>query len=316
MLNCMQTIRRTLAIISVVALANVGGCATPPENFASADAAVNALVVALRADDTKQLNTILGSDADALLSSGDQVADSNGRAAFLALYDEKHALHQTDKDDPDSMTLDVGNTDWPMPIPIVKGDDGWFFDTEAGLDEILSRRIGRNELYTIQVCLAIVDAEREYAVKDYAGTGWREYAMKLRSDPGKKNGLYWETKPGEPESPMGDLVAEASEQGYNVGANPEPRPFHGYFYKLITSQGAAAPGGELDYMAQGHMIGGFAVVAWPAEYGNSGIKTFIVSHHGHVYEKDLGDDTASIARDMKTFDPGPGWEKCKTDEMP
>lgn len=310
--------RATRTVSACIALsvgASLVGCASDPAPFATPDAAVDSLVVAMRADNESELNRILGSDSRELLSSGDEVADANGRAEFLRLYDEKHTLTP---DGDDYMTLEVGATEWPMPIPVVKGDKGWYFDTPAGIDEMLSRRIGRNELYTIQVCLAIVDAQREYASADVTGDGWREYAQRFNSEAGKKNGLYWAAAPGEPESPLGDLVASATDEGYGyvAKASNEPRPFHGYMYRILTAQGPAAPGGAMDYVAQGHMIGGFGVIAWPADYANSGLKTFIVSHHGIVYEKDLGDDTDRTARGMKTFDPGAGWVPSDTSTAP
>jgi hypothetical protein len=285
----------------------------PGKGFDSADAAVDSLVAALRSNDQKELHLILGPGSDDLLSSGDEVADSNARADFLKQYDEKHKLQ---KRDDTSMTLDVGATDWPLPIPLIKGAGGWYFDTPAGIDEMLSRRIGRNELDAIQVCLAIGDAEREYAAADDNGDGWREYAQKFKSDEGKKNGLFWPTKEGEPPSPLGDLVAEANTEGYKARTDggTGPRAYHGYFYRIMASQGPAAPGGALDYVIKGHMIGGFAVVAWPADYGNSGLKTFITSHHGEVYQKDLGDDTDKVARAMKSYNPDSTWEKCDTDQ--
>lgn len=290
--------------------AGLGGCAGP-QQFDSPESAVATLAVALRADDQEQLKRILGPDSDKLLSSGDDVADANGRAEFLRLYDEKHRLYA---DDAETRTLELGATEWPMPIPVVKGQRGWYFDTAAGLDEMLSRRIGRNELYTIQVCLAVVDAQREYSAADLSGDGWREYATKFRSEPGKKDGLFWRAEPGEPESPLGELVAGATAEGYT--AKEGPQPFHGYYYRILTSQGPDAPGGAMDYVTQGRMIGGFGVIAWPAEYGNSGLKSFIVSHHGVVYEQDLGDDTDRIARETKAFNPAKGWEKADTSQEP
>jgi hypothetical protein len=309
-----RTFARLVAPALCVAAAGLGGgCSTPPQNFATPEAAVDALVVALRNNNDADLKRILGSDADALLSSGDEVADANGRATVVKLYDEKHNLSRGADG---SMTLEVGATDWPAPIPIVQGKDGWYFDTAAGIDEALSRRIGRNELFTIQVCLAIDDAQREYAAADYNGDGWREYARKFKSDPGKKNGLYWPTTPGEPDSPLGELVATATAEGYAHAdpSNNAPQPYHGYLYRILTAQGPAAPGGAMNFVCQGHMIGGFGVVAWPAEYGNSGLKSFIVSHHGVVYEKDLGDETDGIARAMTVFNPDAGWERAATPE--
>lgn len=297
-----------VAALGLGLLGALGGCATDPEPFATPEAAVDSLIVALRASDEPTLEKILGSDARDVLSSGDDVADRNRRADFLRMYDEKHTLARTDDD---AATLEVGDTNWPLPIPVVKGDKGWYFDTAAGLDEMLSRRIGRNELDAIQTCLAIADAQREYASKDYNGDGWREYARSFASDPGKKNGLFWPAKEGEIESPLGPLVANAAEEGYRRSSG-ERTPYHGYYYRILTRQGPDAPGGSIDFVAQDRMIGGFGVIAWPAEYGNSGIKSFIVSHHGVVYERDLGDGTERTASSMAEFNPGPGWTPCAT----
>lgn len=290
--------------IGVIAAATLGGCTSAPETFPTPEAAVDALVAAVRSNNEPQMERILGNDSKDLISSGDAVADANGRAKFLQVYDEKHSLTPNGDDD---MTLVVGNNDWPLPVPIVKNDKGWYFDTATGLDEVLSRRIGRNELATIQVCLAIADAERDYASADFDGNGWREYAQKFFSTPGKKDGLYWPAAAGEPDSPLGALAAEASAEGYKRDANSGPQPYHGYYYKILTEQGPDAMGGAMSYICHGHMIGGFAVVAWPAEYGNSGLKTFIVNHQGILYERDLGDDTARLAKEMKAYNPGPGW---------
>lgn len=289
-----------------------GGCSTgsrPGASFESPDAAVTALVEAARAENQSEMKRILGSEADQVLSSGDEVDDRQTRQQFIASFDEKHALQAN----PDgSMTLEVGATQWPMPIPLVKDDKGaWRFDTEAGLDEMLSRRIGRNELDAMQVCLAIVDAQREYARMDADGNGMLSYAQKFVSDPGKRNGLYWPSDEGQPPSPLGPLAAQASAEGYMTGSTNRPRPFHGYYYRILTSQGPSASGGARDYMVKGRLFGGFGVVAWPAEYGNSGLKTFIVNHEGVVYEKDLGEETDRAARAMKSFDPGEGWKKAE-----
>ncbi|MFO0830016.1 MAG: DUF2950 domain-containing protein [Phycisphaerales bacterium] len=300
--------RRLAGLLSALFVAVLlVGCATPPQQFNSPEAAVDSLIAAARADNHKELDRILGSDAKEVLSSGDKVADANARAEFVRKFDEQHALVA---DGDGAMILEVGNNGWPLPIPVVKGTDGWYFDTAAGADELLSRRIGRNELDAIQVCLAICDAQREYAASDFTGDGWREYAQKFRSDAGKKNGLYWPSAPGEPDSPLGELVAGATAEGYFSGGSNRPQPFHGYYYRILSAQGPAAPGGAMNYVASGHMIGGFAVVAWPAEYANSGLKTFIVNHQGVVYQRDLGDDTEAIAKGMKEFNPDAGWEPC------
>lgn len=302
-----------LPVAALGLMACLAGCSSPPQQFATPQAAVDSLVLALREDNEADIKRILGADADQVMYSGDPIADDLGRTDFLRQFDQKHELKP---DGDDAMSLEVGPTDWPMPIPVVQGKKGWYFDTAAGLDELLSRRIGRNELSTIQVCLAIADAEREYASHDFAGDGFLQYARQVNSDPGKKNGLYWPVADGEPPSPLGELVALATAEGYSTThPSGRPQPYHGYYYRILTEQGPAAPDGQLNFLAQGHMIGGFGVVAWPAEYGNSGLKTFIVSHHGVVYERDLGDDTDRIVSRMRAFNPEPGWEPSDMTEQ-
>ena len=303
--------RNVHCVLVMLGLALVGalgqGCASTQKSFATPEEATQALVAALRANDTAALSDIFGSEGDQIISSGDKVADQNGYATFLERYDEKHVL----VGDKESKTLQLGNSDWPFPIPLVLADKGWVFDTESGKEEILNRRIGRNELATIQVCLAAVDAQREYAMADSDNNGLHEYALRFLSEPGKKNGLYWETKEGEPASPLGAFVSKAAEEGYTRGANDNPIPYHGYYYRILTAQGANAPGGEFDYLINGKLIGGFAIVAHPAVYGNSGVMTFIVNHQGIVYQRDLGADTATNAKSMKAYDPGPEWKKAE-----
>jgi hypothetical protein len=282
------------------------GCAREPQGFASPEEAVKALTDAVRSDSTERLTAILGSEGKPILSSGDDVADRNGRREFLALFDQKHSLAD---DDADGKTLIVGNSDWPFPIPIVKDGQKWVFDTAEGREEILDRRIGKNELSTIQVCRAIGDAEHDYALLDPNGDGVHEYAQRFASEPGKHNGLYWPTAEGEALSPLGELVAAASQEGYVLGEGG-PTPYHGYYYRLLTAQGPHAAGGELDYITKGRMVVGFAVMAYPAEYDNSGVMTFIMGADGVVYQKDLGKETAKLVAAMKAFDPGEGWTKA------
>lgn len=303
----LRGVRIAGGLLALVAGVCGGGCATPEKDFATPELAVESLMTALRTGNEKELRTILGSEGDELIGSGDPVADANNRAEFMRLYDERHQLVTEDG----VARLEVGASAWPMPIPVVQGNKGWYFDASAGADELLSRRIGRNELAAIQVCMAIYDAQREYVAMDRNADGLLAYATKFASDEGTKNGLYWPTKEGEPPSPLGELAARASTEGYAIqGSTREPRPFHGYYFRILTAQGTAAPGGAFDYIVKGEMIGGFGVIAWPAEYGRSGLKSFMVSHAGVVYEKDLGDETDGIARRMKAFDPGPGWEPC------
>ncbi len=284
----------------------ITGCSLRQERFSSPEEAVGALIEASKAEQSDVVRRILGRGADEVLSSGDEVADRQARDKFLQAYDEKNALAE---EADGSMTLQVGKEDWPMPIPIVKSLGSWRFDTRRGKEEILNRRIGKNELSVQQVCLAFVDAQHEYMEVDRNGDGIPEYAKKLISDPGQKNGLYWQTDAGEPPSPLGPLVVEAAQEGYGGAQNEsgERRPYHGYYFMLLKSQSPNAPGGARDYVVNGRMTEGFAVVAWPAEYGNSGVMTFLVSHHGIVYERNLGWRTASIASAMTAFDPGPDW---------
>ena len=297
------------AAVIVFALADMPvAAAATQKRFASAEEAVRAFVTALRNDDTKELSAILGPGGGDLLSSGDPVADRHRRELFVKDYDEKNGL------DPrgDSAILVTGKADWPFPIPVVKKGETWFFDTDRGREEILNRRIGRNELNTVQVCLAIVDAQREYAMKDREGDGLLKYAQQFRSAPGTRNGLYWQTKEGEEPSPLGPLVAQARTEGHGRQKLPEnPIPYNGYYYRMLKAQGKHALGGAYDYLVNGKMVGGFAVVAFPATYGNSGVMTFIVNHDGVVYQKDLGKNTGKVATAMKTFDPDASWKKAQ-----
>ncbi len=283
----------------------VGLCqsALAQEQFATPEKAVSALVKGAKSQDQKKLLTVFGPNGKAVVSSGDPVADANARDNFVSAYEAKHGL---ELEGDGSQTLVIGNDDWPFPIPLINKGGKWQFDTAAGLDEILSRRIGRNELAAIQVCLAYVQAQNEYASLDPAGLGPHVYAQRIVSKPGKKDGLYWPTGE-EPPSPFGDLAAKASGEGYKAGQTPIP--YHGYYYRILTRQGANAPGGAYDYLAQGKMIGGFALVAYPAQYGNSGIMTFIVNQDGTVFQKDLGPQTDKLARKIESFDPDQTWTK-------
>jgi len=304
-----------IAAIALLVTMHAAGYAASAKqkSFASPEEAVKAGIAAAKSDDIKELLAILGDDAKDMVSSGDPVADKARRQEFLKAYDEKHQLIK----EGDGYILTVGNQEWPYPIPVVKRGNGWVFDTAQGREEILNRRIGENELSTIQVLLAIVDAQREYASKDRDGNGVLEYAQKFRSDSGKKNGLYWEEKAGEEESPLGPLAAEARVEGYTAAsASSKPRPFHGYYFKILTAQGKNAPGGAYSYLVKDKMIGGFAVIAAPAQYGNSGVMTFIVNHDGIVYEKDLGKNTLELAKKISSFDPDKGWKKVGNVSMP
>lgn len=279
------------------------------KSFASPEGAVTALINAAKADNMKELSAIFGPVGKEILSSGDAVEDKAGKERFLKAYDEKNALI---KEGDAKVILQIGNEDWPFPIPIVKKSGKWFFDTKAGKEELLNRRIGRNELSTIQVCLAYVDAQREYAGKDRDGDGLFEYAQKFISAPGKKDGLYWEAKEGEEESPLGDFAARATGEGYKKTSD-KLVPYHGYYYKILKAQGKNAPGGAFGYIVNGRMIGGFGMVAYPAQYGVSGVMTFIVNHEGIVYQKNLGKGTAKMAQAIKLFDPDKTWKKAESE---
>jgi hypothetical protein len=310
-----------LAILGATTAVLPPGCANPHDQadhaadsqtaqgqaFDSPDEAISALTSAVRAKDVPKLLTIMGPGGQDIISSGDEVADSQRGQKFLALYDQKHVLTDNGKD---RKTLVVGADDWPFPVPLVKTGKSWRFDSEAGREEILNRRIGDNELSVIQVCKAIADAQREFALRDPDGNGLEVYAKKFISDPGKRNGLYFPTGEGEPLSPLGELVAAAAAEGYRPN-DAGPTPYHGYFYRMLFSQGPKAPDGPVDYLVNGKLALGFAVVAWPAEYGNSGIMTFIMGPDGVVYQQNLGDDTEKLVTDIKSFDPGEGWTKVE-----
>lgn len=276
--------------------------------FASPGEAVKAMVEALKSNDVKAMEAIFGPGSQDILTSGDPVADRSGREEFLKLYGEKNRLEQT----ADKVVLSVGDEDWPLPIPIVKEDALWRFDAKQGRDELLARRIGRNELDTIQVCLAYVDAQREYAFKDQDGDGLLEYAQVFQSESGKKNGLYWDVREGEGPSPLGPLFAAARQEGYTPkSAGGHPVPYHGYYYRILKGQGENAQGGAYDYIVGGEMIGGFALVAYPATYMSSGVMTFIVNHDGVVYQKDLGENTKRTAQALQRFNPDGSWKKVE-----
>jgi hypothetical protein len=295
------------ALVLAYSLSAEAAAAPRQTSFSSPEEAVKAAVSASRSENDKQLLAIFGAQAKEVLFSGDPVADKQRRVQFLAAYDEKNRLAA----EGETRTLIVGTQDWPFPIPLVKRGERWVFDTDKGKEEILNRRIGQNELFAIQTCLAIVDAQREYALKDRDQNALLEYAQKFLSDPGKRNGLYWEAKEGEPESPLGPVLARARGEGYRVKSKDNPPPYHGYYYRILTAQGKDAAGGAYSYVVNGKMIGGFAVVAYPADYGNSGVMTFIVNHDGKVFQKNLGPTTTEIAKSMKAYNPDSSWTEVK-----
>ena len=294
--------RHTPSILLCAALIAWSVSASAQETFTTPEAAVDALVGAAKSGDKKAVLAVLGPDGQAIVSSGDPVADTNTREKFVAQYDAKHAI---ESEGDGTQTLIIGDDDWPFPIPLVNKAGEWRFDTGAGLDEILRRRVGRNELSAIQVAGAYVQAQNEYAELDPAGFGRGVYAQRIQSHKGKKDGLYWPTAEGQPPSPFGELAAQASAEGYKTGKGPIP--YHGYYYRVLTRQGTSAPGGAYDYLVKGKMKGGFALLAYPAEYGNSGIMTFMVNHDGTVFQKDLGPRTAKLARKIESFAPDQTW---------
>jgi len=282
--------------------------------FASPEAAIDGLVAAVRAADEKAMLVVLGDKARGLIDSGDPVADRRAREKFVAEYDTAHSLVEVEDT---RQVLQIGQDHWPFPIPVVREAEGWRFDTDAGDDELLARRIGKNELSAIQACLAYADAQREYSIRNPTGDGVPQYAQRLVSTTGKHDGLYWETSDDEPPSPLGPLFGAARDVGYEFGDKANEgagSPYFGYFYRILTAQGANANGGAYDYLVGEKMIGGFALVAYPAHYEGSGIMTFLTSHDGVVFEKDLGPSTEEIAKAMKTFDPDGTWTRVAEEE--
>jgi hypothetical protein len=279
---------------------------TGQQHFASPQQAVNALIAAAQNGTDAEMLVILGPESEDLIASGDPVADRNGRLRFIAVYDEQHRLEQESEN---RAVLVIGGKDYPFPIPIVRQGEAWVFDTPSGREEILTRRIGRNELHTIEVMHTYTAAQREYACRKPNG-GSPEFARKFTSGEGQKDGLYWAIGEHEEESPFGPLIARATREGYRGGLDEvPPEPFHGYYFKILKAQGGHANGGAFDYVADGKMVLGFALLAYPANYESSGIMTFIVNQEGVIYEKDLGENTATAASAMSVFDPDESWRR-------
>ncbi len=280
---------------------------TDRKPFTSPEVAFNALLEATRNNNTTELLSIFGLSGKEIISSGDAVADKEARELFIKSAGDAVIFSKVD----DSTVLAViGKDGWSFPVPLVKSPKGWIFSTEDGKEELINRRIGRNELNAIQVALAYVDAQNEYASKDRDGDGVLQYAKKFVSHTGKKDGLYWDAAPGEEASPLGPLFARATEEGYTFRKKGEKfAPYHGYHFTMLKSQGRNAPGGELAYVINGRMTAGFGLVAYPAEYGVSGIMTLIVNQQGIVYEKDLGPKTEEFAKGMKKYDPDKTWKQ-------
>ena len=271
--------------------------------FASPDDAVKALVDAAKAGDHDTLHKIFGPEGKTLVT-GDKVADAASFAQFTKALTQM--CNQKQEGD-DKVVLNIGAENWPFPIPLVKKDGKWFFDTAAGKEEIIDRHIGEDEINAIGVCRTYVGAQRQYATKDRDGSGVLKYAQKFKSTEGKKDGLFWESTANEETSPYGPLVAEAREEGYGPKKNGEPHPFHGYVFRILTSQGLRAPGGKYNYIINGNMVGGFAMIASPFKWGESGIMTFIVNQQGKVYQCNLGPKTGTLAPAIKEYNPDDKW---------
>jgi Protein of unknown function (DUF2950) len=304
-MTVLRSPRHVRVLAGLVAIASTGlitPSAKAQQAFNSPDEAASALATAVKSGTRQDILKVLGPDGEDVISSGDEVADTDARNRFVTAYDARHSIKVEGK----KASLIIGADDFPFPIPLVHAKTGWEFDTDEGRQEILYRRIGRNELDAIQTSLAFVDAENEYADKD-RGDGVGVYAQHIVSSPGKKDGLYWPSDSND--SPLGELAADANAEGYKMGSGPQP--YHGYYYRILTQQGASAPGGALSYVVNGKMIGGFALIAYPADYGNSGVMTFMVSHAGTIYQKDLGEDTESRAKSISLFDPDKTWKKVE-----
>ena len=282
------------------------------KTYASSQEAGKALYESVKADDKAAMLTVLGQSASSIVTSGDDVQDKNNRDVFLKRYEQ---MNRWGAEVNGGLTLYIGAENWPFPLPLKKTAAGqWYFDTKAGLQEILYRRIGKNERAAIRVCEALADAQEEYFQQAHDGENGQQYAQKVISDPGKQNGLYWKTDEGQPESPIGPLVAYATGEGYG-GKHDTPQPFHGYYFRVLTSQGAHAQGGAKNYLVDGKMTGGFAFVAYPAEYRNSGVMTFLVDQTGIVYQKDLGANTANVAKQMQSYNPDKTWVTAETGDV-
>jgi Protein of unknown function (DUF2950) len=286
---------------SIMALALLTSASQAQQAYPTPEDAVAALAAAVKSGTKTAILKVLGNSAEDVVESGDEVADAETLQRFLSAYDARHSIKTEGNK---KAVLIVGGDDFPFPIPLVNSKSGWEFATNQGRIEILYRRIGRNELDAIQTCLAFVDAENEYADKD-RGDGAGVYAQRIVSTPGKKDGLFW--RDDRDPSPLGELAAQASAEGYKVDG--QGAPYHGYYFRILQGQGSDAPGGAFNYVVKGKMIGGFALIAYPAEYGNSGVMTFLVNHAGTVYQKDLGNRTEAIARRVTRFDPDQTWRK-------
>ena len=310
----MTAFRRSAAVaIAAAFLAASVSCAAPePQSkqrtFTSADEAVRTLIDVVKAGNMKDLLFIFGPEGESLAASSDPATGRHNREVFTVAVAEGWQLVDLA---PDKRSLVIGNEGWRFPVPLVKEGNAWRFDTAAGKEEVLARRIGRNELAVIEICKTYVVAQRLYARDGHDGKPSGLYARSVRSDPGKHNGLYWPSKHGEKRSPLGDLMSEAAVEERTASAEGEGSPFNGYYFRILSAQGAHAPGGAKDYVAKGNMSGGFALIAWPAEYDASGVMTFIVNQDGVVHERDLGPETGALAKAITHYDPDQSWQPVR-----
>lgn len=305
------TYRPFLHLVAALALCGLGlgagnsAAAEAQRHFKGPGAALDALLEAVQTRSPAKLDAVFGPGAKDIRSSGDPVADKAALEYFLTAAKERTELQYVKSD---RVLLSFGDDDWPFPIPLVKSGKGWSFDTAAGKEEIVNRRIGRNELHSIAVMRELVTAQEEYRAADPIGSGLHTYAQKISSSKGQRDGLYWPAEDGANESPLGERIAVAVKEGYGGADTGKPIPYHGYYFRILTAQGKHAPGGAKSYLKDGKMTGGFAVLAWPADYGNSGIKSFLVNQQGILYERDLGAETEKKAAAMKEYDPDDGWD--------
>lgn len=305
---------RSIAVLSAcgliaAAMLSSSASAQAPRVFASPEDAVNALIGTVKSGQVADLVAMFGAEGKELIESSDPATARQNRRVFRVAIAEQWHLEDAA---PNRKTLVIGNEQWPFPVPLVKEASGWRFDTAAGAEEIIARRIGRNELAAIATVQTYVTAQKQYAAAAHDGNPAGAHALKFASDAGKENGLYWPAKAGQQRSPLGDLVAQAAAEGRAASADrSQPSPFHGYYFRILTSQGSAAPGGAKNYVVKGAMTGGFALVAWPAQYDVTGVMTFVVNHDGIVHEKDLGPGTDAAARKMTAYNPDKSWRRVQ-----
>ncbi|MEM9046812.1 MAG: DUF2950 domain-containing protein [Pseudomonadota bacterium] len=303
--------RTLITTIALIAFGTAPVLATP-KSFESPEAAIGAVISALNAKSKDDLIAVFGAENEDVILTGDPARDREDWTSFITSYKEMNRIAlQTDG----TARLYVGRGQWPFPISLVKADAGWSFDSETAREEILARRIGRNELDVIELLSGYVEVQSDYRKTDYDEDGVMEFAAHVISTEGTRDGLYWPDEEGAPDSPVGDFVAKAAAEGYSTdGGEADPEPYLGYYFHILTRQGPDAPGGEMEYMIGGNMVAGHAIIAAPADYGNSGIMTFMVGENGVVYEQDLGDETLAQYAEISAFNPDEGWEVVETDD--